>query len=119
MVCSRPSPRPAVHLLYRPAAEYIDYWFVRVQAGLAEDRLQRLRLNIHGRQPTPCRPQETFVQIDCIGKVTHDVVVHIGLYIEDHEINIIYVICQPIRRNPLHYALAGRIRIRLHDLKTP
>jgi hypothetical protein len=92
---------------------------VRVNAGPAENGLQRLGRNIHGWHSILGRPQETFVQIDCSGKMAHDIVVHIGLYIEDQEIFFIYVICQPIRRNPLHYALAKRIRIRLHDLKTP
>jgi hypothetical protein len=65
------------------------------------------------------RSKEAFVKIYGTRKMAHDVIMHIGLHVKDHEVFIAYVIIQPISGNPLHRALASGIRICLHNSASP
>jgi hypothetical protein len=65
------------------------------------------------------RSKEAFIKVYGTRKMAHDVIMHIGLYVKDHEVFIPDVIIQPISGNPLHRALPSRIRICLHNSASP
>jgi len=66
---------------------------IRIQPGPAQNRLQRFHGHKDGRQAIPGRPEDPFHQIDGPGQMAHDVVVNVGLHVQDHQLVIANVVC--------------------------
>ena len=101
----------AAQVLSGPETRVYDNRFLRFQAERPEQDPGGLRGYPAGRYGALVDPEKPLVPVHGPGDMVLDILVDIGLAVEDHQVPVAKVAGQPFSGNPLYRRIAFSIRI--------